>query len=142
MEVKQPVKESAPETAQEPVKQTQKQAVEQSAPVKQAPAALDPAILAAINAAVSAAVVQTIAAMQPVAAPAAPAATLPAQAQQGKPAYTPRLKGIEVQPGQDLRHVHPNVINDWFNNLENRWKEQYNKKQVGGKPVNMNWTRG
>jgi hypothetical protein len=56
--------------------------------------------------------------------------------------YVSKLKGIPVQEGQDLRHVHPSVIQTWFNNVESRWKDQYNKKQVGGSPVNMNWTRG
>lgn len=41
--------------------------------------------------------------------------------------YKTKLQGIPVEPGQDLRHVHPDVIRTWFANIENRWKEQYKR---------------
>ena len=65
---------------------------------------------------------------------------VPPAAQNGH--YVSKLKGIPVEPGQDLRHVHPSVIQNWFNTIENRWKEAYNKRKIGGAPVDLSWTRG
>jgi hypothetical protein len=119
--------------------------------IPQAPA-LDPAILAAIQAAVTQSVSATVQAVmsqlapKPQAQPAndAPSALVnpnaPAPGTNGN--YVSKLKGIPVQPGQDLRHVHPSVIQGWFNTVESRWKEQYNKRKMGGAPVDMSWTRG
>jgi hypothetical protein len=114
-------------------------------PVSAAPA-LDPAMLAAIQAAVQSAVGTIVASLgigNPQAQKAPQTAPNVPQVNNGmQPSYVSKLKGIPVEPGQDLRHVHPSVINDWFNVIETRWKENYNKKMVAGSPVNMNWTRG
>lgn len=114
--------------------------------------ALEPAILAAIQAAVTQSVSATVQAVMTQLAPKAQpapvndaASTLvnpnaPAPGTNGH--YVSKLKGIPVQPGQDLRHVHPSVVQGWFNTVESRWKEQYNKRKMGGAPVDMSWTRG
>ena len=110
---------------------------------------LDPYVLAAIQAAVKDSIGSIMAQVMPRAqATQTPSLPVP-NAGAPNPApiysdgtYTSKLKGIPVAEGQDLRHVHPSVIQNWFNTVESRWKDQYNKKQVGGAPVNMNWTRG
>lgn len=56
--------------------------------------------------------------------------------------YKIKLKGIPVEPGQDLRHVHPQVIKNWFHSVEQRWKDSYNARKMDGQPSNMSWTRG
>lgn len=56
--------------------------------------------------------------------------------------YKTRLQGIPVEEGQDLRHVHPARISAWFQNVEQRWKQQMNDRKVSGSAVNLGWTRG
>jgi hypothetical protein len=103
---------------------------------------LDPAILAmiqeSVKVAVAALVPEVIAAvapkptvaseplLQPVVATKMNPNPPPAQ----QPVYKTRLQGIPVNSGQDLRHVHPQEIKNWFARLENRWKENYAKKQA------------
>ncbi len=109
----------------EPSKEEAKPEVLPAAPM---PAALDPAILAAINAAVVGSVNTIVAALKP--ATPAPVPLTPGNPQYAKPYVPPyepykvRLKGIPVQPGEDLRHVHPQLIRNWFAQVENRWKER------------------
>jgi len=107
---------------------------------------LDPAILAHITQAIQASIGAIAAqlAPKPVEVPGhVPSNTLknpnppPAQS-----VHTTKLKGIPVEPGEDLRHVHPNVINAWFHNLESRWKEQLNKRKLSGQPTSVQLTRG
>jgi hypothetical protein len=92
------------------------------------PLALDPAILAAINAAVVGSVKEIVNALKPATpAPLPPTQGDPRFAKPYVPPYEPykvRLKGIAVQPGEDLRHVHPQIIRQWFAQVENRWKER------------------
>lgn len=116
---------------------------------KVAMAPIDPALLAAINAAVTHAVSgivkqlapQTAPQVNPVPSPTVNTLKNPMPVPQ-QAAYKSKLQGIPVEPGEDLRHVHPNVIHAWFRNLEDRWKAQYNNKKVGNEPVNVSWTRG
>jgi hypothetical protein len=53
-----------------------------------------------------------------------------------------KLQGIPVQEGQDIRHVPREVINEWFSNLEDRWKQKHNAFKKLGTPVNMSLSRG
>ncbi len=105
---------------------------------------LPPAIVMAIKEIVSAAMSELIKSSAPV--PLAPQ-TLPAPSNAVIPplvqaGYVSKLKGIPVQPGQDLRHVHPQEIKNWFAAIENRWKESYDRRQVGGQPVSLTLGRG
>lgn len=118
------------------------------------PLKIDPALLAAIQAAVSQSVKEQLAQQTPqpqVPAPhinqsvsakpvASIAAPLPLNTLTGN--YTSKLKGIPVNPGEDLRHVPKHIVEQWFHGVETRWKDQYNKRKVGGAPVDLNWTRG
>jgi hypothetical protein len=122
----------------------------------QAPATsptLSPEILAAIAATVQAAMQPVLEMLtKPTTAPRAP--TPPAAMQEstthygnGSPkpntnTWVSKLKGIPVEEGQDMRHVKREVIQGWFSNVEQRWKEKVNSQRAGGQPVNMNWTRG
>jgi hypothetical protein len=100
-----------------------------AAPQTAAPV-LDPAILAAIQAAVVGSVKEIVAALKPVTG-AAPQAMVPTQDTRYPMPYVPpyeeyksKLKGIPVEAGQDLRHVHPMRINEWFRNIELRAAER------------------
>lgn len=122
-----------------------------------APLTLDPTIMAAIQASVEVAMKSAVGVileqLKPATLPSTPAPSIPVR-NAGAPTpipqvgqlsngnYVSKLKGIPVEPGQDLRHVHPGVIQNWFNTVENRWKEQYNKRKMGGAPVDLSWTRG
>lgn len=111
---------------------------------------LDPAIQAAIQAAVSNAV--TLIVGQMAQAPvinhaAAPLAVRPTRLNPNPPPdnsdYKVRLKGIPVEPGQDLRHVHPAEINAWFRGIEERAKERLRAQGLrNGTQADMSWTRG
>jgi hypothetical protein len=114
---------------------------------------LDPTVMAAIQASVEvamkAAVGTILEQLKPATLPLTPAPAIPvrnAGAPNPAPApqqnYVPRLQGIPVEPHQDLRDVHPGVIQQWFQNIENRWKENFNKRKVAGSPVELSWTRG
>lgn len=110
----------------------------------QKPPKFDPALLAMIQETVAAAVGQAVGAiveqLRPAAAPVFAPAVPPVTQQRSH--YKPKLQGIPVEPGQDMRHVPTDVINNWFNTLEQRWRDIYNKKSHLGKPADMNWTRG
>ena len=115
---------------------------------------LDPMVMSAIQATVAAAMKEAVGTiieqLKPATLPHTPAPAIPVRnagapnpsvpIQNGN--YVSKLKGIPVEEGQDLRHVHPAVIQQWFNTVETRWKENYNKRNIGGKPVDLNWTRG
>lgn len=119
-----------------------------------APVALDPSVMAAIQATVEVAMKTAVGViieqLKPATLPSSPAPSIPVRNAGAPPEtgqlpngnYVSKLKGIPVEPGQDLRHVHPGVIQNWFNTVENRWKEQYNKRKLGGAPVDLSWTRG
>ena len=113
--------------------------------VKNPPAVtLSPAVEQAIAAAIQAALAPVLDILTK------PATAAPAPAPEAHPGVvnavepSPRFKlvGIPVAEGQDLRHVHPQTIKNWFGSVEQRWKEIHNAKKVGGANVNMNWTRG
>ena len=90
------------------------------------PTPLDPAILAAINAAVVSSVKAIVEHLKPTVAPA-PMTLAPQLQAPYVPPYVPyntKLQGIPVEAGQDLRHVHPSVINQWFANVEQRAKDR------------------
>lgn len=110
--------------------------------------ALDSAILDAINQAVMGAVKTIVEQVKTVPAPQSPVSA-PTSAYGAPPAppsnqpYVPKLKGIPVEPGQDLRHVHPTVIQGWFDGIENRWKQRMRERgAANGTQANVGWTRG
>ncbi len=119
----------------------------------QSPVSLDANIMSAIQATVQEAMKTAVGViveqLKPSTLPSTPAPAIsvrnagapnPAPVNNGN--YVSKLKGIPVEPGQDLRHVHSSVIHAWFQSIENRWKESYNKRKVGGAPVDLSWTRG
>lgn len=123
----------------------EKSGVEKSYLQAATPVTLDPAVLDAIKQAVGsaiAAIAVTPAQQATPASKALPTQNLRPNVPKDQP-YVTRLKGIPVEPGEDLRHVPANVVKAWFHNLEERWKENYNRKKVSdGSPVNVSWTRG
>lgn len=107
------------------------------------------AIQASVEVAMKAAVGTILEQLKPATLPSTPAPAIPVRnAGAPNPApvkpqnYVPKLQGIPVEPHQDLRDVHPGVIQQWFQNIENRWKENFNKRKVAGSPVELSWTRG
>src|SRR5580692_3589375 len=102
-------------------------------------------ILAAINATVQetmkSAVVEIVKALKPQTSQALPVNPPVSQKPHFVPPastdYKPKLVGIQVEEGQDLRHVHPSVINDWFSKVESKWKDKYNKKGYDSKPAEL-----
>lgn len=109
--------------------------------------ALSPEMLLAIQEAVAASVSTIVKQLMPV-TPIAASASVPLAMTQPAPqvpqqaGYVSKLKGIEVELGQDLRHVGAERIRNWFAGVEQRWKQQYNKRQIAGGAVDMSWTRG
>ena len=138
------------EKEKHPALETKKEKVDASLP-QMTGVSLDPAIQAAIQAAVSSAVASVVGqlvqqAPQLNVAPA-PIAVRPTRLNPNPPPpqtdYKTKLKGIPVEPGQDLRHVHPAEINAWFRGIEERAKQRM-MEQGGrnGTQANMSWTRG
>lgn len=112
--------------------------------------ALDPAIQAAIAAAVSSAVsaiVGQLAVNTPAQINEAPLAVRPTRLNPNQPPansdYKTKLKGIPVEPGQDLRHVHPLEIAAWFRGIEERAIARMKSQGIrSGTQADMSWTRG
>jgi hypothetical protein len=138
------------------VKKDTKQIEKATAPAQPQAQPLDPIVMLAIQETVAVAMKQAVGTileqLKPATIPATPAPAIPVR-NAGAPNpsnpvpsnngnYVSKLKGIPVEPGQDLRHVHPAVVNEWFSKVESRWKENYNKKKMGGAPVDLSWTRG
>jgi hypothetical protein len=154
MEVKKSVEKRVEHQAGDNVAKVETQEPKVAAPEPQvAPVVLDPHVMLAIQTSVQEAMKTAVGIiveqLKPSTLPSTPAPAIPVRnAGAPNPApvnngnYVSKLKGIPVEPGQDLRHVHPSVIQNWFNTVENRWKEAYNKRKIGGAPVDMSWTRG
>src|SRR5580700_10248150 len=116
------------------------------------PAFLDADVQAAVNAAIGAVVPELLKALAPQAVnPSVPVVQpnsittmMNPNPPQPAVAYKTKLKGIPVHPGMDLRHVHPQEIKNWFARLENRWKENYAKKQAAalGSSVSLTMEAG
>jgi len=106
---------------------------------------LDPQVLAAINEAVSGAVKSIVEQLKPqTPTQVAPAAKPVPQSNFGNNStnYVTKLKGIPVEPGEDLRHVSRDIVQKWFLQVEARWKESYNSRKLDGRPVGMTLDRG
>jgi hypothetical protein len=106
--------------------------------------ALDPAILDAINQAVAGAVKTIVAQVVPQQQVQAASTVAQPQASNGLPPMRKpisRLKGIPVEPGQDLRHVPAWRINEWFRDIEIKAQERI-KQQGRSMQAEMSWTRG
>ena len=114
------------ENVSSPVSRVGQERVNHSSPIEAHSAnlstGLDPAILAAINQAVTGAVKVIVDQLKPAqASPQAQGASkYPTPYVPPTQPYRSKLQGIPVQAGQDLRHVHPLVIREWFGQIQAR----------------------